>query len=64
MKKLWDILSSFSKKNNVNFDSVIFILNGRKIEQNEFKKSLKQLDAKSDKNNIYILIYDILSSEI
>ena len=64
MKKLWDILSSFSKKNNVNFDSVIFILNGRKIEQNEFKKSLNQLDAKSDKNNIYILIYDILSSEI
>ena len=53
-EKLRDICLLFSKKINIDFDSVIFVLNGRKIEQNDFNKSLNQLVAKSDKNNIYI----------
>ena len=62
-EKLRDICLSFSEKNHFSFDSVIFILNGIKINQEDFNNPLKIFINKLDKNNVYILIYDILNSE-
>ena len=57
-EKMKTVCLAFLSKKNLNIDSVIFLLNGKNIENSDYEKIVGQFVTDLNKNNLNILVYN------
>ena len=57
-QKLKDIFEEFASQNGINLNSIYFIINGQKLTESDFDKSLKEFITPKNKDELNIFVYD------
>ena len=58
-----EILLSFAANNGIDFNSVYFLINGKKIEKSDYEQPINKFCSKLNEGELNILTYDIFNTE-
>ena len=61
--KIKEICLKFTEEEKINFDELMFVAEGRSMNEEYYDKPISKIASEDDKTDLNILVYDLNSSE-